>query len=94
MSKNESKNQSHAQQNRISVDAHVHRIANRWGYVDTSAPSETLVVLESKVPQPLWKNVNRVLVPFGKYVCTTMAPKCSTCLVLEMCRQVGMTRHR
>ena len=34
------------------------------------------------------------LVPFGKFVCTGKLPKCSTCPVLEFCRQVGVTSHR
>jgi endonuclease-3 len=32
--------------------------------------------------------------PFGKQVCTGKSPHCSTCPVLEMCRQVGVTNHR
>jgi hypothetical protein len=39
-------------------------------------------------------STNRLLVPFGKHVCTGRAPKCSTCPVLAFCRQVGVTAHR
>ena len=38
--------------------------------------------------------INRLLVPFGKYICTGRLPKCSTCPVLAWCRQVGVTKHR
>jgi endonuclease-3 len=38
--------------------------------------------------------INALLVPFGKHVCTGSSPKCSTCPLLEMCQQVGVTRHR
>jgi hypothetical protein len=31
---------------------------------------------------------------FGKHVCTGTRPKCSTCPLLEMCQQVGVTSHR
>jgi endonuclease-3 len=34
------------------------------------------------------------LVPFGKHVCTGRLPRCSTCPVLAMCRQVGVGKHR
>jgi endonuclease-3 len=34
------------------------------------------------------------LVPFGKHICTEERPKCSTCPVLEMCQQAGVTSHR
>ena len=38
--------------------------------------------------------VNRLLVPFGKSICTGTRPKCSICPVLEYFRQVGVTEHR
>ena len=41
-----------------------------------------------------WVEINKLLVPFGKYVCTGRAPGCSTCPVLKYCRQVGVTEHR
>ena len=78
----------------ISVDIHVHRITNRWGYVSTSTPEQTMVELEKKLPQRHWVEVNRLLVPFGKHICTGQLPHCSTCPVLEMCQQAGVSRHR
>ena len=78
----------------ISVDVHVHRVTNRWGYVRTSTPKATRLVLEKKLPRKYWVEINRLLVPFGKHVCTGRLPKCSTCPVLEYCRQVGVTEHR
>ena len=79
---------------RISVDIHVHRVTNRWGYVATSSPERTMVALEAKLPRRYWIDINRLLVPFGKHICTGVRPKCSTCPVLEYCRQVGVTEHR
>ncbi len=81
-------------QSRISVDVHVHRIANRWGYVQTSSPEQTTIALEQKLPHQYWIEINALLVPFGKHICTGVAPKCSTCPVLDMCQQVGVTEHR
>ena len=78
----------------ISVDVHVHRITNRWGYVNTTQPEQTMLVLEEKVPKAKWIDINRLLVPFGKHICTGQLPHCSTCPVLEYCQQVGVTRHR
>jgi endonuclease-3 len=77
----------------ISVDTHVHRITNRWGYVHANAPEATMVQLEQKLPRHHWLTINRLLVPFGKHICTFRAPKCSTCPVLEMCQQVGVATH-
>lgn len=78
----------------ISVDIHVHRVTNRWGYVQTTTPEETRRALEKSLPRKYWVEINRLLVPFGKNVCTGRLPKCSICPVLEYCRQVGVTEHR
>jgi endonuclease-3 len=78
----------------ISVDIHVHRVTNRWGYVKTSTPEKTMFALEEKLPRRYWIEINRLLVPFGKHICTGNLPHCSTCPVLEMCQQVGVKAHR
>jgi endonuclease-3 len=78
----------------ISVDVHVHRVSNRWGYVKASTPEKTLAVLEAKLPRGHWIDINRLLVPFGKHICTGTRPHCSTCPVLDMCEQVGVTDPR
>ena len=78
----------------ISVDIHVHRVTGRWGYVAATTPEKTLSALEKKLPQQYWIDINRLLVPFGKHICTGNRPRCSTCPVLDMCRQVGVTEHR
>jgi endonuclease-3 len=79
---------------RIGVDIHVHRVTNRWGYVQEKTPEKTMLALEEKLPRAYWVEINRLLVPFGKHICTGTAPKCSTCPVLDMCRQVGVVEHR
>jgi endonuclease III len=79
---------------RISVDIHVHRVTNRWGYVQTATPEQTLLALEAKLPNRFWVPINALLVPFGKHVCTGVSPRCSTCPLLEMCPRIGVTTHR
>ena len=81
-------------QPRIGVDIHVHRITNRWGYVAAPTPEKTSVALERTLPTRYWVEINALLVPFGKHVCTGNAPRCSRCPVLTMCQQVGVTSHR
>ncbi|HEY2067528.1 MAG TPA: endonuclease III [Gemmatimonadaceae bacterium] len=78
----------------ISVDVHVWRVVNRWGYVEGRTPEKTQQALEKVLPRRYWIEINRRLVPFGKHVCTGVRPRCSTCPVLEYCRQVGVTEHR
>lgn len=81
-------------ESRISVDIHVHRVTNRWGVISTRSPEQSMVALEKILPKRYWIEINRLLVPFGKHICTGQRPKCSTCPVLEYCRQVGVTTHR
>ncbi len=78
----------------ISVDVHVHRVTNRWGYVRAATPEKTLAALEQVLPPRWWVEINRLLVPFGKHVCTGVRPRCSACPVVAMCARVGVTAHR
>jgi endonuclease III len=78
----------------IAVDIHVHRVTNRWGYVATTTPERTMAALAAGLPERYWIEINERLVPFGKFVCTGMRPKCSTCLLLSQCRQVGVVNPR
>lgn len=78
----------------ISVDVHVHRVTGRWGYIEASTPEKALTALEATLPERYWIDINRLLVPFGKHICTGNRPRCSTCPVLYMCAQVGVKEHR
>ena len=78
----------------ISVDVHVHRVTNRWGFIHATTPEATRRLLEKRLPRKYWVEINRLLVPFGKHVCTGRLPKCSVCPVLDYCEQVGVTEHR
>ena len=78
----------------IGVDVHVHRVSTRWGYVNAATPEKALLALEATLPKQHWIEINELLVPFGKHVCTGKLPHCSTCPVSDMCQQVGVTAHR
>ena len=78
----------------IGVDVHVHRVTNRWGYVQQSTPEKTMRALHQKLPPRYWVRINALLVPFGKHICTGRRPRCSDCPMLSMCRQVGVEHPR
>ncbi|HEY7544282.1 MAG TPA: endonuclease III [Blastocatellia bacterium] len=78
----------------IGVDVHVHRVTNRWGYIETRTPEKAVDALEAKLPRLYWVEINKLLVPFGKHICTGSAPRCSSCPLLDMCQQVGVKSHR
>jgi endonuclease-3 len=83
-----------AGQEHIGVDVHVARVTARWGYVAAGGADQIRKQLETKLPKRYWIEINRLLVPFGKHICTGRLPKCSTCPVLEYCRQVGVETNR
>jgi len=78
----------------ISVDVHVFRVTGRWGIISASSPEQATLALEAVLPRQYWVEINRLLVPFGKDICTGRQPRCSTCPVVDMCQQVGVTSHR
>ncbi len=78
----------------ICVDTHVHRIMNRLGFVRTTTPDKTEWSLRADLPKESWKKVNRILVIFGRNVCTPVSPICSICEVSSSCERVGVDKSR
>jgi endonuclease-3 len=78
----------------ICVDIHVHRITNRWGYINTNTPDETEAALRKKLPKRYWITFNDLLVPYGQNLCQPVSPFCSRCKLMELCDRVGVTRSR
>ena len=78
----------------ICVDTHVHRIANRWGYVETTTPDHTEAALREKLPQKYWKKINEWLVGFGQTICKPLSPMCSQCPVDKQCPRIGVDKYR
>jgi endonuclease III len=78
----------------ICVDVHVHRICNRWGYVQTKDPDSTELTLRAKLPREYWIAINGLLVTLGQNICHPISPRCSICPVATLCQRVGVTRSR
>jgi len=68
----------------IGVDTHVHRIANRLGWVKTKSPEETRLELQSFIDKEYW-DINELLVGFGQQICLPRNPKCEECLLNDIC---------
>lgn len=84
---------SHASRNNICVDTHVHRIANRLGWVVTRTPDQTEQALYRVVPRRLWAVVNLRLVTWGQNVCRPVFPRCRACVLADVCPRIGVTRE-
>lgn len=78
----------------ICVDIHVHRIANRLGWLETAHPDETEVALRETLPARWWIPINETLVRHGQQVCRPQSPICSACSVRRSCARVGVDRSR
>ena len=78
----------------ICVDIHVHRISNRWGYVETKTPEKTELALREKLPPAYWLEYNKLLVTLGQTLCHPTSPWCSKCPLSEICPKLGVTRRR
>ena len=81
---------SHASKDNICVDTHVHRIANRLGWVRTRTPDDTEQALYRVVPRRLWPDVNLRLVTWGQNVCKPVYPRCPACAVSSLCPRIGV----
>ncbi len=78
----------------ICVDIHVHRITNRWGYVQTKTPDKTEFALRDKLPFEYWLEINGLLVTTGQNLCTPTSPWCSRCPITQFCERIDVTRSR
>jgi endonuclease-3 len=74
----------------ISVDIHVHRIANRLGWVRTRTPEETEQALYRAVPRRWWPVINMYLVTWGQNMCRPVYPRCGKCAIVADCRRRGV----
>jgi endonuclease-3 len=83
---------SHGSRDNICVDTHVHRIANRLGWVETRTPDRTEQALYRAVKRRWWAAVNLYLVTWGQNVCRPVYPRCGACVISSMCPRVGVTR--
>ncbi len=74
----------------ICVDTHVHRISNRFGYVETKSPEETEFALREKLPLKWWIVYNDFLVTLGQNICFPRNPHCEVCPLNKLCEKVNI----
>lgn len=83
---------AHRSADNICVDTHVHRIANRLGWVDTRTPVETEHALYAAARRRWWPIINLYLVTWGQNVCRPVYPICGSCAVRDLCPRIGVTK--
>ena len=69
----------------IAVDTHIFRVCNRTRL----APGKTVSQVEKKllkvVPEEFKRNAHHWLILHGRYTCTARKPKCSECIIQDLC---------
>ena len=77
-------------QQRIAVDTHVFRLANRIGFTAEKDVLGTEEALMKAIPKDKWVLMHHALIFHGRNCCTARNPKCSECCIAEYCRRNGM----
>jgi endonuclease-3 len=84
---------AHESADNICVDTHVHRIANRLGWVKTRTPEQTELALYRAARKRWWADINLHLVTWGQQVCRPVYPLCGACVLRDICPRIGVVRE-
>ena len=73
----------------MAVDTHIFRVSNRIGL----APGKTVLDVEKKllktIPAEFRIDAHHWLILLGRYTCQARKPKCSECLIADLCEYKG-----
>jgi len=70
----------------IAVDTHIFRVANRTGLAPGSTVREVEEGLLAATPEEFRQDAHHWLILHGRYVCTARQPRCSECLLRDLCK--------
>ncbi|NND45296.1 MAG: endonuclease III [Xanthomonadales bacterium] len=71
----------------IAVDTHIFRVSNRTGLAPGKTPLEVEKKLLRNVPPEFRQDAHHWLILHGRYVCVARSPKCTECIVADLCRE-------
>ena len=71
---------------RIAVDTHVFRVANRIGLVKEKDVLKTELALMDRVPEERWSKTHHSLIFHGRQCCDARKPKCEECPLNHICK--------
>lgn len=69
----------------IAVDTHIFRVGNRTGLAPGKTPLAVEKALLRAVPEPYLQHAHHWLILHGRYTCLARKPRCSECVVLDLC---------
>ena len=77
-------------QQRIAVDTHVFRLANRIGFTAEKDVFATEDALMKAIPEDSWTKMHHALIWHGRRVCHARKPACDGCCLDGICRKNGL----
>ena len=69
----------------IPVDTHVKRVANRLGFAHSDDPVEVEMELRKRIKKEDWIESHHWLIWHGRRVCKAQKPRCSECVLSDLC---------
>jgi endonuclease-3 len=69
----------------IAVDTHVFRVSHRLGLANAATPDKVEAQLHRIVPEAWLPKAHHWLILHGRYTCTARKPKCSACVISDLC---------
>jgi endonuclease III len=70
----------------MAVDTHIFRVANRTGIAKGKTPLAVELGLLKNIEPEFLPDAHHWLILHGRYVCTARNPKCSSCLIRDLCK--------
>ena len=74
---------------RIAVDTHVFRVANRIGLVHEKDVLKTELSLMERIPEERWSRTHHSLIFHGRQCCDSRKPKCDDCPINTLCEYIN-----
>lgn len=75
---------------RIPVDTHVFRLANRIGLTNEKNVLKTELALMETLPKEYWNLMHHALIWHGRQICNARKPKCMECGIVAWCKKNGL----
>ncbi len=69
----------------IAVDTHIFRVSNRTGIAKGTTPLAVEKKLLKLVPKEYQLDAHHWLILHGRYICQARKPKCTECLIADLC---------
>ena len=74
-------------QSTMPVDTHLLRISPKIGLAQGTTPEAVEQSLLSRIPPEFLPNAHHWILLHGRYICTARNPKCSECLISDLCKK-------